>query len=380
MGKKNEFAYFWLLAGKSLSGEASDKEKENLNHLLETNNGFNETFRFLGENWNKIEHFKEFEQINVEEDWLILKAKIEKIKKSEIKSIRLYKAILPYAAAALVFLTTSVFLLWQNLKSTVSVPQYTHIIAPLGSKTNLILPDGTNIWLNAGSSIKFNNNFNKDNREINLKGEAFFEVSKQDIPFNVTVPGIVFNVLGTSFNIKAYPDENYIETTLVKGSLKVLKGTEDKIKFKEFEMKPNQKAVFWKEFGTMTVEKIQDQKEKFRKSDIPVTVPRIEKITLTQKQDVEEEIGWINGIIVVNSEPLEELVRKLERIYDVEFEFKDTVLEEYRYSGRLKELTLEQVLRAMKLTSPIDFKIEEKKVFISINPSSKSKYNQFTQK
>ena len=136
MGKKNEFAYFWLLAGKSLSGEASDKEKENLNHLLETNNGFNETFRFLGENWNKIEHFKEFEQINVEEDWLILKAKIEKIKKSEIKSIRLYKAILPYAAAALVFLTTSVFLLWQNLKSTVSVPKYTHIIAPLCSKTN----------------------------------------------------------------------------------------------------------------------------------------------------------------------------------------------------------------------------------------------------
>lgn len=380
MGKKNEFANFWLLAGKSLSGEASDKENKNLNHLLETNNDFSETFSFLSENWNKIEHFKEFEQINVEEDWLILKAKIEKIKKSEVKSTRLYKTILPYAAAALIFLTTSVFLLWQNHKPDNSVPQYTHIISPHGSKTNLILPDGTSIWLNAGSSIKFNNNFNKDNREINLVGEAFFDVSKQDIPFNVTVPGIIFNVLGTSFNIKAYPDENYIETTLVKGSLKILKGTEDKIKFKEFEMKPNQKAVFWKEYGTLTVEKNQDQKGKIRKSDIPVPVPRIEKITLSQKQNVEEEIGWIDGILVVNSEPLEDLVRKLERIYDVEFVFKDLELEEYRYTGRLKELTIEQVMRALKLTSPIDFTIEEKKVFISINPSSKSKYNQFTQK
>lgn len=378
MDKKSDFEKFWLLAGKKLSGEANDRDNERLNQFLISYKELNEIYHFLEENWSKIEHYKLMEKINVQEDWLNLKAKIERINNTKI-TISLYKKILPYAATAAIFLATSVFLLWQNLKNDTRPVQYTHIKSPLGSKSNLVLPDGTSIWLNAGSEIQFNNLFNSGNREVFLTGEAFFEVPKTDIPFIVKVPGIDFNVLGTSFNIKAYPEEDIVETTLVSGSIKV-ENTDEQVKqFKNFILEPNQKAVFWKKEGSLSIQKTENKKEAEARIKLPkIASPKIEKISISSKPDLEAEVGWVEGIIVVEKEPLNDLVRRLERLYDVEFVFQDSALEQYQYTGRLKELTLEQVLKAMKLTSPIDFIIEEKRVVIRENPLTKSKYKQFT--
>ncbi|NJO68691.1 MAG: FecR domain-containing protein [Bacteroidetes bacterium] len=100
--------------------------------------------------------------------------------------------------------------------------EYYSIEAPRGAKSFVTLADGTKIWLNAGSKISYQRSYNQHNRGIYLEGEAFFEVAKnKNIPFLVHSAGIVVKAIGTAFNVKAYPEEGIVETTLVEGSVSI---------------------------------------------------------------------------------------------------------------------------------------------------------------
>lgn len=376
---------FWELIGKILTSTANEKESKQFMGLILNDNELMEFYVKLQEYWKKLPELGPFELIDVEADWkqvhdMILEHErnIKPGSGSTRKFRHLAKRYLAYAAAmgAIIFLSWLYFSYSQSVKDAQKgAGLITHIEAPLGSRSHVILPDGSAIWLNAGSSLSYTGDFLRREREVSLVGEAFFKVEEQDIPFVVRTREVSLIVLGTSFNLKAYDDDDVIEATLVSGSLLIEDASEKAKRFNDLVLKPNQKATFHRVSGDLALQKEPDAKTE---EEIVAHEARpLARIEVRQKQSVIPEISWREGILVVEGEPLAELARKLERRYDVKFVFVDQNLENFKYSGTLKDQTLEQVLQAMKLTSPIDYTLQEKTVTLRINQATKHKYRDY---
>ena len=231
---------------------------------------------------------------------------------------------------------------------------------PRGSRATVILPDGSKVSLNAESKLTYPQQFTDDQREIFLEGEAYFEVRKDlEKKFLVKTPDLTVKVFGTSFNVKSYPDENTTETTLVEGSISVYKhSTNGKIVGSEMKMQPNQRLVFYKDQENITptispIKKIEN---------VP---PRKAKLVLSKRIDTERFVSWKDGHLKIVSEPMKNISVTLERRYDVRIHFVDEDIKQLRFTGTFKNETIEQVLAAMKLASPIEYRILEREIWIS---------------
>lgn len=324
------------------------------------------------------------QQMDTEEEWhRFLAEKVEPAHGgASLPNVRNRRIIsLKFVAAAVVLLASSI-LLYLLINNSVAPPDlYTVIAAPLGSTSHVILPDASEVWLNAGSRITYSNNFNSGNRKIKLDGEAFFDVKKGSVPFLVITSDISIRVMGTRFNVKAYPDDMAIETTLESGKLIIEKRNQVGTQFDDIVLHPNQKATFFRKEDVVSLSQIDKKIDVHADSEVDILHQKvISKIVVQKKNDLGPEIGWKDGEIIVEDESLELLARKLERRYQVKFVFRDQDLRDYKYSGRLKDLTLEQVLHALKLTSPIQFRIDEKEVTLWVDSTEKSKYNQLINK
>jgi ferric-dicitrate binding protein FerR (iron transport regulator) len=200
---------------------------------------------------------------------------------------------------------------------------------PSGGQFQLVLPDGTRVWLNSSSSIRFPTAFNGEDRKVELTGEAYFEVAKNAAkPFKVSVKEMEVEVLGTHFNIMAYDDERSINTTLLEGSVKVSKGSAGKI------LVPGQQS----KVGSS--------------GDIKVT-----------EADVEEAIAWKNGFFQFNSYDIETVMRQVARWYDVQVVYKDKI-PGGNFSGIVsRKNNISRVLEILQ-GGDVQFKIEGKKVLV----------------
>ena len=242
---------------------------------------------------------------------------------------------------------------------------FCEIVVPYGGRSSLVLPDGSKIWLNAGSRFKYLRTFDVKSREVYLDGEAFFTVEKSRHPFVVHTSHLDIVALGTAFNVKSYSEDENIETTLVEGKIQIERKESDRPLY----LNPRQK---------LTYHKTTDQ---FReKSPASVSQPqeiivaaRQEEIVVSQNIAIEADVNtdlstsWKDGKLIINNEPLEELIKKLERKYDIVFQFDSEALKTYSYSGTLRDFPLEQILKALELTSPITYSIAEKTVTLSYN-------------
>ncbi len=221
-----------------------------------------------------------------------------------------------------------------NLNSIVSV------VAPRGSKAMTILPDGTVVWLNAGSKIEYKIPDNEPAREVRIEGEAFFHVSRDpEHPFTVNAGEMVIKAYGTQFNIKAYPEEKEVETTLVEGSVSV------EIKNKPSNrtmLKPNEQAIYYKP-----------------------TSERSENFLVTKGIDPSLYTLWINDRLQIKGETLEDLAVMLERKYDVTIHFDDNSLKDLRFTGIIENETIEQILELIKISSNVDYRINGRKILLS---------------
>ena len=279
---------------------------------------------------------------------------------------------LPYAAAAMLLIIISFFLfLYKPEPSSV---QFTTIDVPLGSTSHVMLPDGSGVWLNAGTTLSYSSGFNKDTRQVKLTGEAYFEVKSQQLPFMVSIPELNITVLGTRFNVKAYPDDDAIETTLESGKLMIEKADETGQHFDNIILQPNQKATFFRDRDILTLNQFNDAEKRVSEPAPQQQQGVISQITVRQKRDISPELSWKEGILQVENEPLSRLARRLERRYGITFVFNDDELKDYIYSGTLKEITLEQVMHVLKLTSPINYDIIDQEVFLSVDPETMPKY------
>jgi len=203
---------------------------------------------------------------------------------------------------------------------------YHTITTPRGGQFQLFLPDGTRVWLNAASSLRYPLTFDEEERKVQLIGEAYFEVAKEDKlkPFIVQTTNQHVMVLGTSFNINAYENEANTKTTLLSGRVKVMSDHEAII------LQPNQQSSL-----------------ESASSQIQVKIV-----------DPAETVAWKNGQFLFNNTDLKTIMRQLERWYDVEVVGLDE-LPHYTYNGKIKRSSrLSKILQILELTSGVQFKIE----------------------
>lgn len=255
--------------------------------------------------------------------------------------------------------TMSYFLLRYESKTTAS---FCEVTAPLGSTSEIVLPDNSRVWLNAGSKIRYSTSFNQDDRLLYLEGEGYFKVAKnKELPFIVDAYGFEVKAIGTEFNVKAYKDDPTIETTMVEGKVTLLYATENILD--DVYLTPNQKATFYKLKESLTIEvikKIEAKKEELK------YIPG-DRLVIIPKLDPRSIISWKENQLIIERERLDDLVEVLSRKYNFNFVFKSDDIKKFRFSGTLEDETLQQVMDVIKISSPIDYAIVGKTVIIQRN-------------
>lgn len=349
MGEKNKIEE---LVTKWLNGNANSEELEILFELFNSENQAKEIIDYLKKNWEDSETMEE--EINSEKilEGIHRQIKTKNIQPSKIKKQVNFRKIvftgIRYAAIVLLACVAEWYIL--NYSANEKNPKFSQttlneITVPQGSKSFIVLSDSTKVWLNAGARLKYTSGFLADRREVFMEGEAYFEVSKNKAkPFFVNIAGMNIKVLGTQFNVRAYPDENSIETTLIEGSIEIVGLKSDKKDEKDLQLKPGQKLILTREPTS---------------SDFKITNAQILNLHST-----EAETAWMSDKLIFTKESFGEVLKKLERWYGVNIEIENPEILKYRFSGTFEEETFEQALQALQKAAKFDYQIKKKQVTV----------------
>lgn len=217
-----------------------------------------------------------------------------------------------------------------NAETTpVSSVSFNTLKTPRGGQYQLTLADGTKVWINAASSLKYPTAFPGNERIVELEGEAYFEVAKDaSKPFAVKLNGVEVQVLGTHFNVMAYENEKTVRTTLLEGSVKLSTGRESAT------LKPGQQGVMQTGSG---------------------------KLNVTDKVDLSQQVAWKNGYFQFNHTDLASIARQLERWYDIDISFEGTVPDKEFWGKIPMNVNATEVLKILQ-SSNIHYTIEGKKI------------------
>ena len=212
--------------------------------------------------------------------------------------------------------------------------EYNKLVTPIGGEYFLMLSDGTKVFLNSDSELKYPVEFIGDKRVVDLDGEAYFEVHKDNQrPFIVRMNGAEVIVLGTSFNVNTYGDDGRIYTTLVNGSVRVVseKNRQERV------LTPGMQGVMDMQTGQLTVREV----------------------------DVEPYVAWREGRFVFRAMTLDLIMQQLQRWYDFEVFYQNPELKDYELRGVIKrDMDLDKVLSVIKATTDIDFEVKGKVITI----------------
>ncbi len=210
---------------------------------------------------------------------------------------------------------------------------YNTITTPNGGEYEVILPDGSHVWLNAASVIRFPAAFTGNTRKVEINGEAYLEIVKNEkAPFIVVSGKHSVEVLGTKFNIHSYPKEEDITTTLIQGSIRIAAGKYTKV------LQPGQQSL--------------------------VNTSSNSNIRLATGVNMDEVLAWRNGKFIFDDASLKTVVSQLERWYDVNIDYAG--MEDYRFNGEIsRNVSLSKVLKMMELTSNIHYKINDRNIYMT---------------
>lgn len=324
-----------VLLTRKMAGEATQEELEQLKLLIESNPDSIYYEEILQELWENTAQESNFSS-NLDELYLLHKLKynddfnpVESLPAKRSAYFGMATIALGVISMLVVFLA-----LWQ--KKYPKPNPTTQIVAGKGIRKKVVLPDGTLVWLNAGSTLSYKSNFNQQKlRKVFLIGEAFFDVTHRKAqPFIVNTEKISVKVLGTAFNIQAYPDEGKSEATLIRGSIEL--SLNDKSGEKVI-LNPSEKFAFTSEKKTMVINHVE-----------PVKIGKEEYI---------EETSWKDNQLVFKNESLQELKPKLERWFNIEISIRSEQPKDYRFTGVFKNETINDALTAMQLIKPFTFKL-----------------------
>lgn len=301
-------------------------EKENAELFAAFSESGPDLMKILEDDWNTLMKDKSQSDINLDHvhdriHHIIRNNEIERRQKPLIRFINAYRKV---AAVLLIPLLICGLIFFQSYKERTIIgdlPVTTSILAPLGSRVSFNLPDGTQGMLNSGSQLSYSIPFS-NSRKIKLEGEAWFEVKPDtNNPFEITAGNSTVRVLGTSFNLSAYPAENYIEVVLKEGKVEFSRDSTT------VSLKPSERLVY--------------------------RDGRVTKNTA----DPEKYNSWKDGKLIFREDPMAEVARRIERWYNVRVKLADPELEKYSFRGTFEDDKLEDVMMMLAMTSPISYKI-----------------------
>ncbi len=328
----------WNSLSRKITGVFTDEDQKNISEWLSIDSKNQKIYSHLNEVWNS--------DTNINQKLpLLFKYTNSRIKKYQSKhSIQpLIIRFSKIAAVIILVLSTGFFAMnYFNLneKQANTTVAYTTIHVPKGNRVQLYLPDSTKVWLNNGSKIIYPSVFSKNTRFVDLEGEAFFEVKENHkVPFFVNMGKNRIKVTGTKFSVSAYPDDNFIETSLLSGSV-------------EFETLTNNKSVSYSLDPGYSIKYVKGSGKIFKHIVNPLYYNY-----------------WIDGIYEFKEESLESLAKKIDRIYNTTIIFENESLKHLLYTGTLSiNDNIFTFMEAVKRTSveSVEYHYSENKIYLKL--------------
>jgi len=382
---KDEKEYTWNLLAKKLTGEASPEELQELAALLRRNPELHYPMQTLIDLWHSAEpsrqaaaesafdrHLDRMEKLNTGFTTGIPSAISDHPSAMEYTPARKsspFRTILTVSLIAITLISTWLLLypghnrqpLSPNPLPASTAPALNEVVTVNGSRTHLTLPDGTKVWLNAGSRLTYDKNYGSVRREINLTGEAFFDVANNpQQPLIIHTPRMDVRVLGTSFNVKSYAADKTTEATLVRGSIAVsIKNRPDETII----LKPNQKLIVTSDLTTL----LRHQPGQSRIASDSTAQISIRPPSYEQNTGAMIETSWVNNKFIFKDEDFGSLSKDLERWYGISIRLTDPAQADWRFTGNFEKENIQQALDALKLTANFNYIIQGNQIQIITN-------------
>jgi transmembrane sensor len=373
MDKKHSADYIWILMARKLAGEATPSELDELAALLRDNPELNYSKEIMQDVWNSQampdrqyaeNKYKELvlqmQEMGIDEGRF---SDEDHFINNEEEKPRWWKRRTAWlAAASVVVLAVSAIIIYKSQNAIIdkpiaALPVKNEVSTKNGSKSSLVLPDGTKVWLNAGSQLTYDKTYGSEIREVQLSGEGFFDVVRNpEKPFIIHTSTIDVKVLGTQFNVKCYPTDKTTETSLIKGSVEI----NVKNRGEKFVLRPNEKLVVYNnsagEIKNNIAEAISEKKE--------APLVAIKQLSYQRNDNEAVEAAWVKNQLSFKDEPFVDVAKKMERWYNVEFVFMSKARENMQVYGTFNNESLQQALQALEFSFGFKYKIEGNKVII----------------
>jgi transmembrane sensor len=346
---------FWDLLAKVKSGEATPEEQLELNQHIAVNPQELDLVKQLDAFWEipvQVKSAPAADELRI--SWNKVRYKISNqkaITQPPLKTGKL-RRIVKYAIAmaGLLIVAVSGIWIWNSTKST--TPLQKNIVSTKnGSKSKIELPDGTQVWLNVGSRVNYDENYGKEKRELTLTGEAYFDVAHDEkMPFILHTGKMEIKVLGTAFNVKAYPGDGFTEASLIRGSIEVT-----------FPDRPLEKLILKPSDKISILNKEPDSVKAAVKvlhtvhTDRPAIM--VSSIQYTPVDSAIIETAWVNNRLIFRSKTFEELSRDIERWFNVTIEVGDTAILSKQFTGTFSNESITDALDALSLSYPFHYKL-----------------------
>lgn len=347
---------FWNLLAKKLAGEASPEELAELEQLMREHPDWIFAAEHIEDLWklktispdpHEAElafdlHFK-----NIQNDTGHLSPGPPQVLEQRRRKY--------FFIPLFIFIVLACGLIWKYFSShptIVAEKNISEISTRPGSRgSKLVLPDSTVVWLNSGSTLSFNEHFGVTNRNTTLTGEAFFDVRKGSIPFIIHAHNLQIKVMGTTFNVKSYPNEKTTETSLLHGKVEV---TIDRRPGEKYILKPNEKLVVANE-PEPSVDNAAEKNQ---------ALVTLRSLNVTNDSTI-VETSWVDNKLVFQDESFSDLARRMERWYNVNIEFKNEKVASQRLSGTFTTESVQEALEELQFATPFHFQIKGNLIVIT---------------
>jgi ferric-dicitrate binding protein FerR (iron transport regulator) len=342
--------HFWSLVSLDLAGEATPEQQAEITQLLQANPDWNLRLELYTNIYKSRPKESPADESNFSRH---LQRLSNHLSEPTLQYENRRNPWRPWIAAAAAVLLATVAALYL-FKPAASQNDYNTVTTRPGSRSKVQLPDGTTVWLNADSRLSYK--INNTGREVELTGEAYFDVAKdKDHPFRVHTPTVDILVLGTTFDIRSYSKEYNTETSLFQGSVEVtLRNNPDK----KIILHPEEKITVHNNEATVT-----SIKKPEPDADLPLIT--VGKIHRQQKDSSIIETLWTKNQLYFDDRTLEEVGFMLERWFGVHVSISDDNLKLRRFTGNFEEESLPEVMEALRISSDFHYTIKKKEVIIT---------------
>ena len=376
-----------LLIVSYLTGSISKGDLVQLNEWINASNENRSYFNGLKDSWMLSGKKNRDSITQTEKSWNTLKHKLTQNRfwlgfgfRSRGK-VNFTKYLKLAASWLLIFGLGSAVTWWISGRPKETITTTTNrtieISTPLGARSMIKMPDSTQIWLNAGTTITYSQDYGQQTRTLSLNGEAYFNVAKDSMhPFIVNTQGIVVRALGTRFNVKAYPEENTISATLEEGKIdiRILSMADNN---KRVLLNPKDKIIYHKE--TKETKKYIESAEEKVKPEGNRSV-KLKDVNILSNVRTELYTSWKDSRWIIDREPLSTLAPMLERRFNLKIIFDDEQLKKYKFTGTIENETVDQILSALMLTAPLDYQINKDTIRLIMDLKAREEFKRIMTK